>query len=183
MTASNDKCDKCGMNPDHIVALTVKAVREYDAKNKKSKQDRRLRNMKLLLENYRMLQDHCKNAIYKFNQQTREDAIDILDELTDKEDDIYIESIKRSVTRTSIIVAHIRAMMDLYKLYCERAKKKEDQRGYRVLNAIYFEDAGVEEIMERENISQKTYYRDVNRASNKLSALIFGVDGVFKTDD
>lgn len=183
MTASIDKCEKCGMNLEHIVELTVKAVRDHDAKNKKSKQDRRLRNIRLLLENFQELQEHCKKAIYKFNPQQKENAIDILDELLDQTDDVYISAIKRSITRTSILVSHIKAMMDLYKLYCENAKKKEDQRGYRILYALYFEEADIEEIMKKENISQSTYYRDVNRATNKLSALVFGIDGVFKSDD
>nr|WP_092074962.1 DUF1492 domain-containing protein [Dendrosporobacter quercicolus]NSL49590.1 DUF1492 domain-containing protein [Dendrosporobacter quercicolus DSM 1736]SDN23957.1 hypothetical protein SAMN04488502_11546 [Dendrosporobacter quercicolus] len=163
---------------EQIIKLAVKAVREYDEEQRKSKHDKRLRNTKLLLDNFQALQEHCKNAIYDI-KMAKENAIDILDELLDKEDDVYIESIKRSVTRTSIIVSHVNAMLDIYEIYCQKARKADERRGHRVLKATYFEDISIEEIMKKENISQKTYYRDVNRASDRLSALIFGIDGIF----
>jgi len=50
---------------------------------------------------------------------TTERVVDVLDSLERYSSDIYIESIKKSVTRTYIILAHIEQMLRLYKIYCE----------------------------------------------------------------
>ena len=176
------------MNKDQIIELAAKvaveAVREYDQKQIKSRHDKRLRNTKLLLENYILLHDHCQNAVYDKQQIINSEmidsasALDILDSIDKYDKDAYIESIKKSTIRTRIILAHVDAMLELYHVYCERSKKKEDIRRYRVLTATYFEEQTPEEIAEAENIDERTYYRDMRDAREKVSALIFGIDGL-----
>lgn len=87
--------------------LSIRTERE---KERKSRQDRRLHNTRLLLKNYRLLKEHTKGAIFNASQ-AKERAVDILDGLNDYEmdDGLYIESIKKSQQRTLIILAHLRA--------------------------------------------------------------------------
>jgi hypothetical protein len=92
--------------------------------------------------------------------------------------DIYIESIKKSITRTYIILAHIDQMLKLYKIYYETSGKAEDERRYRILQAVYLDGEKITEICEIEGIDESTYYRDIREACGKLSALIFGIDGI-----
>lgn len=68
----------------------------------KSRHDRRLRNTKLLLDNYSLLQDHCKNAIYDKEQAIAVNAIDVLDSIDNCDNDTYIESIKKSTIRLNL---------------------------------------------------------------------------------
>lgn len=150
-------------------------------KAQKSRYDRRIRNTKLLLRNYRMFKDHVENAVFDA-EQLDENAIDILDLMWDPSNnsDAYVESIKNSVTRTAIIMRHITDMLSLYETYCYRTGKPEDQRRYRVVEALYIaeEPIPIHEIAQNEGIDSRTVYKDVDIAVEKLSALIFGIDGL-----
>jgi hypothetical protein len=75
------------------------------------------------------------------------------------------------------IMAHVEAMLKLYKIYCETSGKAEDARRYRILHANYFEKVKITDICEAENIDRSTY-RDNRESSEMLSALIFGADGL-----
>lgn len=169
------------MTKEEIVKMAVESVREYDRKQAKSRTDRRLRNTKLLLENYSLLRDHCVNAIYDKSRDIETfRVVDVLDELERCDDkDLYIESIKKSTVRTRIILKHIDEMLSLYKTFCSQSKQTEDQRRYRIFDAYYFEGATIEEIIQREAVAERTVYRDMEVAREKLSALIFGIDGLY----
>jgi hypothetical protein len=150
----------------------------------KSRHDKRLRNTKLLLKKYELLKDHCENAIYQKEQAISEDhVIDILDSLDDTDATTYIHSIKQSVARTKLILAHIDQMVMHYGIYCERTGKPEDMRRYRILKEVYFPDNDSvkldrEAICKREDIEERTFFRDMEANYNRLSALIFGIDGL-----
>lgn len=169
------------MNKDQIIKIAVEAALEYTDKQRqkqlKSRHNRRLRNTRLLLRNYSLLKDHCTKSVYTL-QQTSENAIDILDSLKNFDSTTYIESIKRSVTRTHIILTHIDTMLELYQAYCEKSKVPEDKRRYRILVAAYFENIEMSVIVKREGIEERTYYRDIRDACEKLGALIFGMDSL-----
>ncbi len=147
-------------------------------KESKSRHDRRLRNTRLLLKNYQLLKDHCDKAVYTMQQATAENAIDILDSLNKYDGDVFIESIKKSRSRTYIILTHVDTMLELYEAYCQKSKREEDPRRYRVLKACYFDNVEMSDIMRLEGIEERTYYRDIRDGCEKLSALIFGVDGL-----
>jgi len=167
------------MTKEEIIKLAVEAVREYDQKQSKSRHDKRLRNTKLLLDNYSLLQDHCANAVYDKNQIIEAgNVLDVLDSFENCDKDMYIESIKKSTIRTRIILSHIDEMLELYKVYCEKSKREEDNRRYRVLRAYYFDECNIQDIVNAEKIDERTYYRDMKDAREKLSALIFGIDGL-----
>lgn len=156
---------------------TLEKERQRD---RKSRYDRRLRNTKLLLRNFRMFKEHCENAVFDA-AQLDENAIDILDLMWDHGDtDMMVESIKKSAQRTAIIMRHITDMLALYETYCYRSGKPEDARRYRVIDGLYISDrqkSALQLAME-EHVDQRTVYRDVEDATEKLSALIFGIDGL-----
>jgi hypothetical protein len=169
------------LNKDQIVKLAVETALDFLNKEQerqaKSRHDRRLRNTKLLLRNYYLLKAHCEKSIYSVQQLT-ERPIDILDDIDRLDKDTYIESIKRSATRTHIILTHIDQMMAFYRIYCEASDKPEDARRYRIIKAVYFDEIRIPDICARENIDESTYYRDSRDSIEKLSALIFGIDGL-----
>lgn len=150
-------------------------------KEQQSRHDRRIRNTKLLLRNYRMFRAHVENAVFEASQLD-ENAIDILDLMWDpaNNSEAYVESIKNSVTRTAIIMRHVTDMLSLYETYCYRAGKPEDQRRYRVIEAMYISEdcPTVREIADSEGIDTRTVYKDIDTAVEKLSALVFGIDGL-----
>ncbi len=152
--------------------------------NIRKRHDRRLRNTKLLLRNYGMLVAHVSSAVYK-PAPDEEDAVDIfeiLEEMDDYYDDenLYVESIKRSRTRTAVIMQHIDEMLRLYEIFCNKSPKPEDRRRYNVLHALYIAEEPMlaRDIAEKENIDVRTVYKDIDAAVEKVSALIFGIDGL-----
>ncbi|MCI8860659.1 MAG: hypothetical protein HFI71_14350 [Lachnospiraceae bacterium] len=150
-------------------------------KEQEKKSDRRLRNVKLLLKNYRMLKEHAENSVFG-RTQMEESAADILESMMLVYDnEVIIESIKRSATRTAIIVSHIEVMFGLYRSYCEHTSNREiDIRRYDVLWDMYIAEKrlSAKEIAKKQNISARNVYEDIKVSTERLTALIFGVDGL-----
>lgn len=160
------------------------ALKTFEQERKKeysSRADRRLRNTKLLLKNYRVLKEHAEHSVFG-RTQIEESAIEILESMMSIYDnEVIIESIKRSATRTAIIVSHIEVMFELYRSYCERTSSREiDLRRYDIVWDMYLANntLSVKEIAEKYNISTRNAYEDLKIAIERLSALIFGVDGL-----
>lgn len=166
---------------DAGVKAAMEHIRTEREKERKSRQDRRLHNTRLLLKNYRLLKEHTKGAIFRANQ-ARVRAVDILDGLNDYEmdDGLYIESIKKSQQRTLIILAHIDQMLELYKAYCYNSGNPENIRRYGVVMATYIDEPkkSALEIAGTFGIEKRTVYKDIKAAANPLTALLFGIDSL-----
>jgi hypothetical protein len=147
----------------------------------KSRYDRRIHNTRILMRNYRSLKEHARGAVMN-SKKAKENPIDILDGLDHFEytDNLYIESIKESKQRTMIILTHIDKMMQIYEIACERSRKPEDLRRYRILYDYYCAEPGksVQEISADYGEEERTIYKDLQKAVRPLSALIFGIDGI-----
>lgn len=160
------------------------ALKTFDQERRKEygqRADKRLRNTKLLLRNYHMLKEHAENSVFG-RTQMEESALDILESMMSiYNDEVIIQSIKNSATRTAIIVSHIETMFGLYYSYCDRSTNREiDLRRYNVVWDMYMADEtlSAEEIAGKQNISTRNVYADIKVATERLSALIFGVDGL-----
>jgi predicted DNA-binding protein YlxM (UPF0122 family) len=155
------------------IPQVVKVVMNYNniqlPKDIKSRHDRRLRNTKLLLKHYNQFKDHIDHAIYAGK------AIDFLDEIDNLDKFIRINSIKESISRTHIIMSHIKGMLDLYQTYCEKNGDLE-KRKIRTLKYYYFENMKTADIAEIEHVDERTCRRDLRLAEERMSALIFGID-------
>lgn len=147
--------------------------------------DRRLHNTRLLLKNYRALKEHFQNAVYTFEEDyavgelKAGDIWKILNQNAPTEE-LYIESICKSATRTMIIIQHIDRMLGIYTVLCERSPMPSVQRQLRVFKARYLaeEDESLADIAEREFISTRTAERDLNLAIETITALLFGIDAI-----
>lgn len=160
------------------------ALKMFEQERKKEqgkRADRRLRNTKLLLRNYHMLKEHAENSVFG-RTQMEESAIDILESMMSVYDnEVIIESIKRSATRTAIIVSHIDTMFGLYEAYCNNAPNRDvEMRRYEVVWDMYMADnvLSAKEIADKQHMSKDNVYADIRVATERLSALMFGVDGL-----
>lgn len=181
---------KRGEDRDYIIRLAAEigaqtALKQYENavnKAKAERVDRRLRNTKLLLRNYRMFKTHAENAIYDA-ADIDETAYDILDLMSDRgqDSDAIVESIRQSVARTVVIVAHIDTMLGLYETYCAKAGL-EEMRRWGVIQGLYIADPPMtaKELANNFCVTERTIYRDVDIATERLTALLFGIDGVRK---
>jgi len=159
----------------------LKALEQERRKERSQRADRRLRNTKLLLRNYHMLKEHAEKSVFD-RTQMEESALDILESMMSIYDnEVIIESIKRSATRTAVIVSHIETMFGLYEAYCEKSRNREiNMRRYEVVWDMYMAEhtMSVKEIAQKQHISRDTVYSDINNSIERLTALIFGVDGL-----
>ena len=166
------------------------AIEELEQRERRQEQwrrDRRLRNTRLLLENYRTFKIHCESAVFQaeLSADDEAEALSILDAMMDRpsKQTLYIESIKKSAQRTRIIIAHIESMMEVYRILCAKSQKPEDMRRCSVVEKMYIcsREWSVEEIAESEGIDERTVYKDIKAACRTLAALLFGIDGVKRT--
>ena len=165
------------------VAGAKAGIDRYEAELKdrqKKYRDKRYHNTKLLLRNYRMLQINAENSVFG-RSQMEESAADILDNMMNMyNDEVIVESIKTSATRTAIIVSHVKTMIRMYQICCEQSGNEIDKRRYDIIYGLYISDPKItrKELMDKWNISSVTTYTDEKIAIERLSALIFGVDGL-----
>ena len=127
-----------------------------------------LHNTKLLMKNYNSLKLHADKAIYSVND------VEDLQEYDDQ-DKAYILSIRRSRTRTIIMVAHIEMALEELK---NKKVKKGCYEQYKALELYYIDKVSYEEIQEELNCSKNTPSRWINSAIKDLSILLFGVDSI-----
>jgi len=171
----------------------VKVYQEEKMKDWKSRKDRRFHNTDLLLRNYTMLKKNVEDAVYtksqlEAEQDEAEEILELMDSRSDS--DLTIESIKQSKIRTAIIMAHIDQMLDVFKAYCEESPDPLMQRRYNVLMDMYIgeykEETGeyitltVPEIADKYSISKESVYGDLKIAKERVSSLIFGIEGIPK---
>ena len=158
-------------------------VEKYEEELKRyrnKRTDRRYHNTKLLLRNYRNLNVNAEDSVFG-RSQMEESAADILTNMMNMyNSEVVVESIMRSATRTAIIVSHVKKMLELYQIYCERSFNPIEIRRYNVVYDLYIAKTKLDrkDIAEKYNISKETTYKDEKAAIEALSALIFGIDGV-----
>src|SRR5690625_4905468 len=153
----------------------IKAHYEKKELDRKKRHDRRLRNIKLLLRNYRSFKKNCddvKLEIDDINQRIGLVAVD--------SKEFKLESIKRSKEKTLIMVRYTEKMMQVYEILCMQDEDPEEMRRYNVVHDLYVSDKkeSVKDIAERYSVAERTVYRDIDKASESLAILMFGIDGV-----
>lgn len=172
-----------GISPEIAEQIAELAIREYkraEERSRKERHDRNLRNTKKLMRIYPQLCAHSDSSIAELSDVCDDDALKILvDIMRGKGDtEVNVESVRRSRARTRLMIDHINAMLEVYRQEVMRSKKDEVQRSYRVLCAMYLDEEhkDADEIAELENIDRRTVYKDLDRACERLSYYIFGVD-------
>ncbi|HBG0292092.1 TPA: hypothetical protein KPD90_002045 [Clostridioides difficile] len=167
-----------------------KAIQIYKIKSNEEAielYNRKIRNTKLLLKHYREFKKHIDNSVFKVSCKSG-NAIEVLTTLADRyvSEDLFVESISKSVSRTNVIIAHIDIMLKIYKEYCNNSNDIE-QRRYRIIEERFVKEvkhkkdrSSINKIAKRENIDTRTVYKDIDQACERLAALIFGVDGIKK---
>lgn len=159
--------------------VAVETVQKEREKQQKNQRDRRLRNTRMLLKNYRRF------AVHATNLHTELSEIDMLEQADMLDQDLAVESIKRSKERTIAMVRFVDQMLKVYKLLCESTGRAEDMRRYETVYQMYVseEKKTADQIAECHSCDRSTVFRDLRAATNALTALFFGVDGVWQSCD
>ena len=74
-------------------------------------------------------------------------------------------------------IYRIENAMKLYEEECEMSSSEEDKRRYREIYDMHIADVpmSVTELAERENVSEKTVYRDIGIAYQIISIYLYGI--------
>lgn len=162
----------------------VRAVEQERRRLKKKQYDWKYQNTKLLLRNYRRLNQYYENAVFDTAgaEEADENFEDIVRSMGGKlvDEEIVVESIQRNFTTTKIIMTHVNKMLDCYRILCEQSNRPDDARHWRVLNELYLagDYTTAEEIAKLERIDKRTVYRDIDICAADLTILFFGIGGI-----
>lgn len=165
--------------------VAIRTMQKEKDKLKKQAYDKRYHNTKLLLRNYRTLNEHFRNAVYDLEQvEECDDSFTEIIELMSgytKNEELYVNSIKNSAVRTQIIMTHVNRMLDIYKEVCLKGRL-ENKRRWNVVYSLYLSDKHMtaDDIALMENIDRRTVYKDINACVSDLMILMFGIEGIEK---
>ena len=159
-------------------------TRAIAARQQQKIKDRRLRNTRLLLKNYRAFKAHVELAVSDLDDLDTDDMrpgeiFEILSRGYSSEQ-AYVDAIRRTAGRTAIMVGHLERMLRLYENLCAASAFESEKRRWRILQARYLDEnpLPMDEIADNEHIHKRTAERDLDAAIESLSALIFGIDGI-----
>lgn len=172
-------------------AKTAEAIYEKLKQDAKKGRDKQINNTKLLLENYRIFKEHVDNAVFDLVRldEENETAFEILDSMWQRfgvgRAEMKVQSIVKSATRTRIIFEHVQSMLGLYESFCYNSGKDENIRRWEVIKALYIDDTQgrtpseiCTELAEKFFTDPRTIYRWQLDAIEKISVLVFGIDGL-----
>lgn len=164
---------------DLAAIAAIEAYRAEKEKERAAFKDKRFNNTKLLLRKYRGLSSYTSNAIYETSQLLDDDTEGILEAFgADLNEVRQVQSIRKSVTITKVIMEHVSKMLNCYRVQCESSSKPEVKRRWRVIYQMFLaeEPFTAQEIANVEHISLSMVYTVVDTACEELSTLFFGLD-------
>lgn len=162
----------------HIFGIDgIYLVAPDDKLEEHEKQRRQFANTKQLLENYRTLRNYIQGIDLEA-EPAAGNPIEILegaDGFTLSDDDLNFEMIKQNQQRTKIILDYIDNAVREYRSSCERAGTEDAQRRYRIIKAYFLDKEAlpIDQITEREQVKERTVYRDIKKAIGKLACRIY----------
>jgi len=173
------------LTPQHICAAAqtgaAAALEHWEAlqlQQRNQEQDKRLQNIKILLNNYHKFKALAENAVYDAEQA--DELVDLLLLMWDptKKADRIVESIKRSALRTNIIVTHMDAMILSYRSMVYHNCSQVAKRRFETMYDRYIAQPmlSASEIAEKNSLDISVVYDDLDIAANNLASIMFGVD-------
>lgn len=155
----------------------IEIHKQLHAEDAQRARDKRLRNTKLLLKNYREFKNYVDKVEKKVvKKEGFDDSATISDLLVYGED--IVKSIKESTQRTILMVQYIDQSLSAFKYICENDPYRDSYRQYEVLHLRYVVGMTIEDIADEFRINERSVYKAIDSASERLSVILFGVYGI-----
>lgn len=157
-----------------IVGTVLKTyVKEKKVEEKREK-DRRLRNTKLLLRNYHTFKRYAE----KHGGEEIEEYTPIQELILNSQD--IVASIRMTTERTLVMIQHLDNALKALSYICEQEKLegKPSSKHFDILNKRFIEQRAIGEIANEYNLNERTVYKMIDAAAERLSVLLFGVYGL-----
>jgi hypothetical protein len=168
--------------PEDLKLLTEAVITIHEERKtveRKKEIDTRLRNIRLVLKNYRKFKDFAQEAIIDIKQANKELGY-ILDDLRTNED-LRVVSIMQTRERTLVMIAHVDKMIDVYRGMCAASRDPGDIRRWNIFYDFYINPTvkpTADELSDKFSIDRSTVFDDINRVCEELSPLFFGFNGL-----
>lgn len=168
------------LSKEMLAAITNEVIKIEDKKKKERKRqhrDRKLRNTKLLLENYQMLKKHCEGIVPILH--------DFENSLFDPEE-LDIGILMKYKARTKEMLDYFDLMFSSYNQYCHN-KERAAERRFDIVRRLYVFENGGQHLTKTNlatfyNIDERTINRDIKKASEELSVFLYGIDSLDDLD-
>lgn len=157
-----------------IEAITKTVIQTWEkeqTKAKNEKKDWRLRNTRLLLKNYRMLEEHCRGVKVE---------LEAYEEIVYDPEELELHTLMKYKAKTAKMLLYFDEMFKAYGNYCNRAGEATRRR-FQVVDRLYVSnnEMGAEQVAEYFNINTRTVYKDADKAIEELSVFLFGIDSIY----
>jgi len=157
--------------------------RQEVAKEKKNKKKQRINDTKRQLSAYRRIKSQLEDETVFTEEEKAEYRWEFVKDLMGNSKDFTSKSERiikeEEKTRQENLYAiyRIENAMKLYKEECEKSPYEEDIRRYREVEALHISDTPmtVQELAEKENVSEKTVYRDLGIAYGIIAIYLYGI--------
>lgn len=160
-----------------IELITSKVIEIHEQQKESAEQkekDKRLRNTKLLLQNYRSFKKYAEKIEGEKVEELEE--VNVMELLIVGED--LVKSIKQTTKRTLVMVRHIDQALKTLEYFYSTEKDSRTRRQYDILHARYVKGALIREIAEENEIDDRNVYRAIDAAVERLTVILFGVYGL-----
>ncbi|EAG8714032.1 hypothetical protein CHT78_13655 [Listeria monocytogenes] len=158
-------------NDIQLIVKTVKEVNRDELNEKlRERKSWKLRNVKLLLKNYRLLKSYCNDVT---------EQIDVIESILEEvgRESLILHSINDNKMKTQAMMQHVDNVLNVYRNNCEKGSQ-EDKRRWYLLYSFYINEYQISnvKIFEKHNISKAQFYKELNKAYETLVILMFGID-------
>jgi hypothetical protein len=161
--------EKKKLTTDEIInKAVIKAIKDYNKQQVSEKKRKALHNTKMLLKNYEKIKSSVDEAISEESQLNESLRYD-------DQDEVYINSIRKSKLRSLIVIAHIDKALSIIQ---DEYKNKGTPEKYDafidcMIYGMTYDEAAVIYFTSKQSIS-----RWVVDTSKLISIQLFGVDGI-----
>ncbi|MEG0259431.1 MAG: hypothetical protein RR595_11365 [Lysinibacillus sp.] len=149
---------------------TLKAIEAFNAQKDmmvQTEKDKRLHNTKLLLKHYLTFQKYVEEVSDQSEDETP------IEKLILNERDI-VTSVRKTTERTIEMVGHIDNAMKTLWYICEQDGSKH----YDILDKRFVKGLKIAVIADEYCVNNRTIYKLIDSAAERLSILLFGVYGL-----
>jgi len=155
------------LTPESTKALAMDIIK-YSSGFGRTESEKKLRNVKILLENYRYLQNHLDIELPEIQMD---------DKLSGYQLSLY--SLLGYRARSREMMEFVNDIFNQYKHICQSGTEA-DRRKYSIIDGLYLSEKhqSKQSLCERWNIDGSTLNRDEHKAMNELKVMLFGIDSL-----
>ena len=155
-------------------------------REEKARRDGLLHNTRVLLENYRKFKAYIERAVKTLEDvegvELSERDVDIMRIFGIREGDRKIQSVQRSVTTMTLLMAHVDRMLEVYRASCEGSPSVVERRKWDVIERMYLREKRMttSHIAAEFNIDPRAIREDAKQARDDIRVLLFGIEAILK---